>query len=361
MRRGVGSSRPLIHTLPVSLGERSWIFRKIGVAVVLLAVAVSVAALVASASSGAASRKYTVAFAAAQGVDNTRDQAIARGGRAAAKALGVRYIFANGDPGSVGSLIARHVDAIAAEGYDTTMTPTLGKVRAAGILLLSSGDDIAAGRSIWVNFSNPAAYAQALADALASQIKGRGEYAIVRQPGQFPIADEWQRMAAKYLAKTYPNMHLDGTVEGSDPNGQPEPRMVEDYMAAHPKLKGFIAIVPRSAYAVAVAITEAHKIGKVFSAGNGGGSLTTSFGAPLPPFVRSGATELVYVGDQTKLGYLTVWAAHYLLTGHRFRTGAYNVGGPIGIVWYHASHQELRLGQPLTITKTNVDVYEGRF
>ena len=65
---------------------------------------------------------------------------------------------------------------------------------------------------------------------LASQIKGRGEYAMVGQPGQFPIANQWQRMVARYVAKTYPNMHLDGTVEGSDVTGQPEPQIVEDYI-----------------------------------------------------------------------------------------------------------------------------------
>jgi ABC-type sugar transport system substrate-binding protein len=128
-------------------------------------------------------------------------------------------------------------------------------------------------------------------------------------------------------------------------------------MATHPKLKGFLGIVPRASYAAAIAITEAHKIGKVFSAGNGDGSFTD----PLPAWVRSGATEFVYGGDPVKLGYLTVWAADYLLSGHRFKAGAYNVGGPIGLVWYHASHQELRLGQPLTITKTNVEVYANRF
>ena len=67
------------------------------------------------------------------------------------------------------------------------------------------------------------------------------------------------------------------------------------------------------------------------------------------------------MGDPAKLGYLTVWAADYLLTGHRFKPGAYNVGGPIGLAWYHASRQELRLGQPLTITKANVDVYAPGF
>ena len=335
-------------------------FRKtIGITVVLLTVAVSVAALVTSRPSGAASRKYTVAFVAAGGLDDPREEAMVKGRRAAAKALGVQLISPDPfDPAGVEflSLIARHVDAIATEGYDPALTPILAKVRAAGILLLSSGDDIAAKRSVWVNFSNPAAYAEALADALASQIKGRGEYAIVRQTGQFPIADEWQRLVARYVAKTYPNMRLDGIVAGSDVNGEPQPSSLVRFMATHSHLKGFVAVAPRAAYAAAMAITEAHKIGKVFSAGNGGGLLLEG----QPAFVRSGATEFVYAGDHVKLGYLTVWAADYLLTGHRFRPGAYNVGGPIGIVWYHANHQELRLGQPLTITKANVDVYAKR-
>ena len=325
-----------------------------------LAAAVSVAAVVAGGSSGAANRKYTFAYVAAQPLDNPRVQAIARGGRAAAKVLGLRYTAVESDfyeAGLIQSLIGQRVDAIATEGYDPNLAGILAKVRATGIVLLASGDDIAGPRNVWVNYSDPVAYAQALADALASQMKGRGEYAITMQPGQFAIADEWTRIAEKYVAKTYPNMHLDGVIEGSDPTGQPEPQKLERFMTTHPKLRGFLGIVPRASYAAAIAITETHKIGKVFSAGNGDGSFTD----PLPAWVRNGSTEFVYGGDPVKLGYLTVWAAHYLVTGHRFKPGAYNVGGPIGLVWYHASHQELRLGQPLTITRANVDVYANRF
>ena len=43
------------------------------------------------------------------------------------------------------------------------------------------------------------------------------------------------------------------------------------------------------------------------------------------------------------------------LTGHRFKPG------PIGLVRYYARHQELRLGPPLTITKTNADRYANTF
>jgi len=49
------------------------------------------------------------------------------------------------------------------------------------------------------------------------------------------------------------------------------------------------------------------------------------------------------------------------LTGHPFRPGAYQVGGPIGLVYYYAKHQELRLGEPLTITKANLDRYAHKF
>jgi rhamnose transport system substrate-binding protein len=132
---------------------------------------------------------------------------------------------------------------------------------------------------------------------------------------------------------------------------------LKSYMSAHPKLKGFVAVTPTETYMAAEAIQQTGMIGQVFSSGNGGGS----FGDMLPGFVRSGAADLVFGGNPMRLGYLTVWAAHYLLTGHRFRPGAYQVGGPIGLVYYYAKHQELRLGQPLTITKANVDVYANTF
>lgn len=314
--------------------------------------------------SGAAHRAYTIAFVT-DGTSAPRVHALARGGRAAAEKLGVRYVLAGPATSfspydtvpAFRSLIARHVDAIATEGYIPQLKRTLARVRAAGIELVASGDDIAAKRALWVSQSNPAEYAEALADALASQINGQGEYAIVRQPGQFPVADEWENIAKAYLAKTYPGMRFDGFVDGSDDTGQPEPAAVERFMTAHPNLKGFVVVVPRGAYAVAQAITETGNVGKIFSACNGGGA----FASPLPSYVRSGVAELVYGSDESKLGYLTVWASDYLLTGHRFRAGSYEVGGPIGLVWYYPKHRELRLGQPLTITKKNVDRYANRF
>ena len=328
--------------------------RTLLVAALGLSLAALAAALLAG-PSGAAHRKYTIAYLTYVNYG--------RGGREAAKRLGVRVLVRRcvGSCDAVAlykSMIARHVDAIVSDGYNPALTPTFRKVRKAGILLISSGDDIAGGRDLWVGPSDPVAYGQALADALASQIGEKGEYAILDEQGEFPIAKTWKKVVEDYIPKAYPKMKLDGALTETGAGDPAEVDSVKSYMAAHPNLKGLIGIAPTEAYMAGEAITQAGRIGQVFSAGNGGSSLADP---QLRGYVQSGAAELVFTDNPIKLGYLTAWAAHYLLTGHHFRPGAYQVGGPIGVVYYYAKHQELRLGQPLTITKTNLGVYANKF
>ena len=325
----------------------------------LAAMAASAAFL---ATRGAAHREYTIAFVT-QDADYV--QSMARGSREAAKRLGVHYIVVGKSAPDAyhlskvyQSMIKRHVDAIISGGYDPTLTQTFADVRKAGIRLISSGDDIAAKRDLWVTQSDPVAYGRALADALASQIHDKGEYATLEQYGQFPIATAWARLVRAYIAKAYPKMKLDGMIAGTGNGDQAEVDSVKSFISAHPHLKGLIGITPPEAWVAAEAITQAGKIGRVFSAGNGDDRLGDS---QLPQFVRSGAAEFVYVGSPVKLGYLTVWAAKYLLTGHRFKPQAYHVGGPIGVVWYDQERGVLPAGQPFTITKANVDRYATKF
>ena len=318
-----------------------------------IALVLSLAALAATLlvrSSGAAHRKYTIAYFGGGYVNKA-------GARKAAKRLGVRVLFP--DPRSPSawirayeSLIARHVDAIVTSGFDPKAKPIYRKVRKAGILLIASGDDIAGKRDLWVSQSDPVAYGEALADALASQIGKEGEYAILDEQGEFPIAKTWKKIVAAYIPKAYPKMKLDGMLTETGAGDQNEVDSVKSFMATHPKLKGLIGITPTEAVMAAEAITQAGRIGQVFSAGNGDDNL------PLDPqlrgYVRTGAAEFVFASNPAQQAYVTVWAAHYLLTGHHFRAGAYQVGGPIGRVWYYPKHQELRVGPPLTITKKNV-------
>jgi ABC-type sugar transport system substrate-binding protein len=255
-------------------------------------------------------------------------------------------------------MIARHVDAIINQGYNPTLTPNFTSVRKAGIPLISSGDDIAGKRDLWVSQSGPTEYGQALADVLASQLHDKGEYAILEQQDQYPIATTWARIVKHYISEAYPNMKLVKVIDGTGNGDQTEIDSVKSFIARHPKLKGLIGITPTEAYMAADAIIQKGKVGHIFSAGNGDDRLGDT---PLPRFVRSGAAELVYASDPVKQGYLTIWAAKYLLTGHHFRPDvAYQVPG-LGVVRYYAKHRELRLGQPLTITKANVDLYASKF
>jgi rhamnose transport system substrate-binding protein len=314
------------------------------------------AALLARAS-GATHRTYTIAYLTYVNM--------AGGTREAAKRLGVRVLderCTGCSPGAVGklyeSMIARRVDAIVSDGYNPGLTPIFARARKAGILVISSGDDIAGTRDLWVSPSDPVAYGQALADALAAQMGRKGEYAIFDERGEYPVVETWKTVVERYVARAYPRLKLDGVATETGAGDEAEVESVKKFMAAHPNLKGLIGIVPTEAYMAAEAITQAGRIGQVFSAGNGGSSLTDP---QLLGYVRSGAAELVYASNPVKLGYLTVWAANHLLTGRRFEAGAYQVGGPVGLVWYYPKRRELRLGQPLTVTKANLRVYANTF
>lgn len=322
-------------------------------AIVAIALAVSLAALAATVlarPTGAAHRKYTIA-------DLTDGSTLYGGGQEAAKRVGVRLLFpkCNGcsDIQFYKKMIARHVDAIISSDYNPKLKPIFRKVRKAGILLISSGDDIAGTRDLYVGYSSPAVFGHALADALASQIGKKGEYAILDEQGEFPVARAWKKAVERYIPRAYPKMKLDGAPTETGSGGQDEIDSVKSFMSAHPDLKGLISVTPTETAVAGEAITQAGRIGQIFSAGNGGRPVYAQFA----DYVRSGAAELVYADSPQKLGYLTVWAANHLLTGHHFRFGAYQVGGPIGRVWYYPKHQELRLDQPLTVTKKNLDQY----
>ena len=317
------------------------------IGLMLVLAAVVAAGVLAAGSSGAGHRRHTIAFFV-----DSQDPRLP-GAEAAAKRFGVRTVVSSNY--EVQQLVARHVNAIVGDGYDPTLKPFFKKAAKAGIRVLSSGDDIAGKRDLWVSYSGTAAFAHALADALASQINGSGEYAILEQRGQFPIATTWGRLVQAYVATAYPNMTLVKVIHGTGGGDPAEINSVKSFIFAHPKLKGLIGITPTEAYMAADAITAAGKVGQVFSAGNGGNGVESELAA----YIRSGATEDVVGGDPAKLGYLTVWAAHYLLAGHHFKPGAYQVGGPVGTVNYFRHNRELRLGQPLTITQANIDQYVG--
>jgi hypothetical protein len=148
-------------------------------------------------------------------------------------------------------------------------------------------------------------------------------------------------------------------VYGDTGNGTADVNLVGKLITRHPQLRGLINVCPGEAVILPQQVIDARKVGKIFSAGNGGTCppLDMSY---FGRYVRRGAEEIVCPGDPVKLGYLVVWAADYLASGHTFALGRYRVGSPVGNVTYDATDKELPLGRPLTITKANLGKYAGK-
>jgi rhamnose transport system substrate-binding protein len=290
---------------------------------------------------------------------------VENGAGTAASALGDRLAVTEASDAAaqistVQSLIAQHVSAIAIDtdqGSDTVnqVLPELAKARAAGIPTLSFEQPYPG--SIWVSLSSPDQYAQALADALASQMGGTGQYAIIPCRPAESIVQTWLKAVEAYVPQHYPGLKRVAVVYGDSGNGNADTHMFRRLIKRHRHLRGLIFLCPGEAQGVPQQVINADKVGKVFSAGNGG--TCPPVVGPAVGYVQRGAEELVCGGDPVKLGYLIVWAADYLASGHTFAPGQYDVGGPVGSVTYYGENQELPLGQPLTMTKDNVDQYAG--
>lgn len=327
---------------------------------VTLAVAALVASLFAATSSGAPKKTYKIAFVPKL-IGIPYFTAMQKGGQAAAKALGVNFIYQGPTTAdsakqieTIDSLITRRVDAIAVAPDDpVAVKPILARAQSAGIKTLSSDTDAAGNRAVWVNQASTQGLGQALSDAIATQMGGKGKYAIVSCGPTAQNLNSWIAIQKTYTPKKYPGMQLVSVVYAGEDQAAAV-KMAKDLMTAHPDLKGLVGECTTSAPGVAQAITEMHKIGKVFATGLGTPTV-------MAPFIRSGAEAKVVLWNPVNLGYLTVWAAKYMLDGHAFKPGKYKVGGPVGTVTYYAKNQELRLGPPTTFTKANIGKYDGKF
>jgi ABC-type sugar transport system substrate-binding protein len=335
-------------------------------AVGALALAAAAAGVFTARSSGAANAQRTIGLVLPDpngGAPYSR--AVEPGASAAASALGDHLVVIPADgpdamTSAVKSLIAQHAAAIIVntdQGPATVkaVLPALAQARAAGIPTLSYEQRWPG--SVWVTASTPEQYAQALTDGLASQMKDRGQYAIVPCRPAESIVQTWTKSIEAYVPQRYPGMKRVAVVYGDTGNGTADVGMFKRLIKGHPHLGGMIFVCPGESYILPPQVISAHRVGKVFSVGNGGTCPPLS--VDLARYVRRGAEEIVCAGDPVKLGYLVVWAADYLASGHTFAPGSVNVGDPVGTVQYYSQNEELGLGQPITITKANLGTYSG--
>jgi rhamnose transport system substrate-binding protein len=284
-------------------------------------------------------------------------EAMKAGGDEAAAKLGVKFIYqadttadAAKQTEIINSLIQQKVDVLAVAPNDpSAIAPVLKRAADAGIKVITSDTDAPGSvRNLFVNQAESDAVGVSIADALASQMGSKGEWAIVSCGATAANLNAWIDVEKKTVSSKYPNMKLVDVKYAGEDQAQAT-QTAKDLMTAHPNLTGIVGQCSTSAPGVAQAITDAGKIGKVFSAG-----LATP--KPMATYIKNGSMAKVVLWDAKNLGYLTVWAGKQLADGKTL-DASNAVGDPVGNVKYDAATKTLLLGEPTVFTKDNVDKY----
>jgi rhamnose transport system substrate-binding protein len=281
--------------------------------------------------------------------------AVEKGAREAAKALGVELIY-DGPTSNDGSKqaemidtwIARKVDVIAVAPNDPhALSPTLKKALQKGIKVLTyDADSDENSRSYFVNQATFESIGGGLVDVMGEQTGGKGEVAIVT--GSMTAANQniWMEFMRKHQAAKFPEMKI-VAVKPSEEDQQLAFQVTQDMLKAYPNLKGVFGITSVALPGAAQAVKQSGFSGKV---------AVTGLSTPnsMKQYVNDGTVKTFLLWSPVDLGYLTVHAAKKL---HEDRTlpAKFDAGRLKDI---QVSGTQVLLGPPLRFTKENIGNFD---
>ncbi len=284
--------------------------------------------------------------------------AMEEGGKKAAADLDVEFIYTGPVTADVAkqseivdNLITQGVDAIAVAPNDpAAITPVLKKAKEKGIAVLTSDTDGAQDvREVFVNQALQDAIGYTTLDEMAKAMNYEGEFAIVSCGPTAWNLNTWILYELQKLAE-YPKMKL-VTIRYAEEDVQMAINVMLDLINAFPNLKGVIGQCSTSAPGVAEAVEQAGKIGQISATG-------ISVPSMMSKYVKSGAVKSFVLWNPVDLGYLTVWAAKYLLDKNAFEDGKeYEVPGIETKPIFIAKDKMLVLGPPKVFDASNVDQF----
>ena len=284
--------------------------------------------------------------------------AMEEGGKKAAADLDVEFIYTGPVTADVAkqseivdNLITQGVDAIAVAPNDpAAITPVLKKAKEKGIAVLTSDTDGAQDvREVFVNQALQDAIGYTTLDEMAKAMNYEGEFAIVSCGPTAWNLNTWILYELQKLAE-YPKMKL-VTIRYAEEDVQMAINVMLDLINAFPNLKGVIGECSTSAPGVAEAVEQAGKIGQISATG-------ISVPSMMSKYVKSGAVKSFVLWNPVDLGYLTVWAAKYLLDKNAFEDGKeYEVAGIETKPIFIAKDKMLVLGPPKVFDASNVDQF----
>ncbi|RJQ89659.1 autoinducer 2 ABC transporter substrate-binding protein [Amycolatopsis panacis] len=248
-------------------------------------------------------------------------------------------------------LINEHVDAIAVAPNDpASLAPVIADARAEGIHVLTTDTDAPASkREVFVNQATPQGIGTAMVDALMAKTGDAGEFAIVSCGPSAANLNNWIDQETAYAAQRYPKARLVETVYAGE-DTTTATKLAKQILDRHPHLTGMIGQCTTSAPAVAQAVRDQQKIGRVYTVGTGTPQM-------MKPYLLDGSCSKTVLWNVESLGYLTAWTAKQLSDGTELRPSN-DVSPELPGVKYDAHDHTILLGDPLLITQNNVDQYK---
>jgi rhamnose transport system substrate-binding protein len=306
-------------------------------------------------AANAANKKYVIAFVPKL-INIGYFNAMLAGGNAAAKALNVTFDYEGPTTAdaalqvqTIKRLIAKHVDAIAVAPDDpAVVAPALQQAEAQGIKTFTADTDAPGTvRHVFVNQALDSQIGESTIDVLAKAMGQHGDWAIDSCGPAAQNLNAWITIEKARAAKLYPKMHL-VTVVYSGEDIAKAVSDTKDLITGHPSLRGVIGQCSTSAPGAAKAITDLHKIGKVFATG-------ISVPSAMRPYVKNGSVKSFVLWNPVNLGFLTVWAGLQLAQGKSFQ--AVNTVPTLGKIKYDAGKKMLILGPPTVFDLSNIDKF----
>jgi rhamnose transport system substrate-binding protein len=283
----------------------------------------------------------------------TADSVKTGGALAAFQALGENGTETSGSAATAASqlpaiqaAIAKGAKILLVSATDpTALCPTLKQAIAKGITVVTYDSDAPTCRTLFINQASTANIGESEVDAMAKEIGGSGQIAIVSAAASATNQNAWISYMHTELKK-YPKLQLVATVYGND-DPTTATQVSQGLLQKYPKLKGIISPTTVGILAAAQVVDAAHDIGKVF---------VTGLGTPLEmkKYILNGTSPEVILWNPANLGYLAAYAAVNLASKTITNaTGQSFTAGKLGKFTVGADHTIL-LGPTTVFTKANV-------
>jgi rhamnose transport system substrate-binding protein len=283
----------------------------------------------------------------------TADSVKTGGALAAFKALGENGTETSGSAATAASqlpaiqaAIAKGAQILLVSATDpTALCPTLKAAMAKGVTVVTYDSDAPTCRTLFVNQASTANIGESEVTAMAKEIGGSGQIAIVSAAASATNQNAWIHYMHIELKK-YPKLDLVATVYGND-DPTTATQVSQGLLQKYPKLKGIISPTTVGILAAAQAVDAAHDIGKV---------LVTGLGTPLEmkKYILNGTSPEVILWNPANLGFLAAYAAVNLASKTITNaTGQSFTAGKLGKYTVGADHTIL-LGPTTVFTKANV-------